>query len=54
MSVPQTQPIPPGRAALIVIDITRDSLLPPEVSGIALAGAAEAVANARRGRPGGA
>ena len=45
---PHTQPLPPGRAALIVIDIARDSLLPPEVSGIRLAGVAEAVANARR------
>ena len=32
----QSQPIPPGQAALIVIDITKDSLLPPEVSGIDL------------------
>ena len=45
---PQTQPIPSGRAALIVIDITRDSLLPPEVSGIALEGAAQAVAHSRQ------
>ena len=53
-TVPQTQPIPPGRAALIVIDITQDSLLPPDVSGIALDGAPEAVANARRLVAGGA
>lgn len=41
-------PILPGRAALVVIDITRDSLLPPETSGIALVGAPEAVENSRR------
>jgi nicotinamidase-related amidase len=38
----------PERAALIVIDITRDSLLPPEESGIELVGAPQAVENSRR------
>ncbi|MBV9469533.1 MAG: cysteine hydrolase [Abitibacteriaceae bacterium] len=42
-----TQPLP-GRAALIVIDITKDSLLPPEISGIDLIGAPAAVANSRQ------
>lgn len=41
-------PVLPGRAALVVIDITRDSLLPPETSGIALVGAPEAVEGSRR------
>lgn len=38
----------PGRSALVVIDITQDSLLPAETSGIALVGAPEAVENSRR------
>lgn len=38
----------PDDAVLIVIDITRDSLLPEEQSGIALKGAPQAVLNARR------
>ncbi len=38
----------PAKAALVVIDISKDSLLPPESSGIALLGAPEAVANSRR------
>lgn len=41
-------PILFGRTALIVIDITKDSLLPPETSGIALVGAPEAVDNSRQ------
>lgn len=38
----------PGRAALIVIDISRDSLNPSEESGIPLEGAPQAIENARR------
>ncbi len=38
----------PDDAVLVVIDITRDSLLPEEESGIALQGAPQAVENARR------
>lgn len=37
-----------GRTALIVIDITRDSLSPASDSGIALEGAPQAIDNARR------
>jgi nicotinamidase-related amidase len=43
-----SQDVLPQRAALVVIDITRDSLLPPEESGIALIGAPAAVDNSRR------
>jgi nicotinamidase-related amidase len=43
-----SQDVLPQRAALVVIDITRDSLLPPEVSGIELVGAPESVENSRR------
>ncbi len=43
-----TPEILPPKAALIVIDISKDSLLPPEQSGIELLGAPEAVANSRR------
>ncbi len=43
-----TPEILPAKAALIVIDITKDSLLPPAESGIELLGAPEAVANSRR------
>jgi len=38
----------PPRAALLVIDITQDSLLPPEQSGIELIGAHQAVEQSRR------
>lgn len=38
----------PSRAALIVIDISRDSLNPSEESGIPLEGAPQAIENARR------
>jgi nicotinamidase-related amidase len=44
----KTTDLIPGAAALVVIDITRDSLLPAEESGIELQGAAEAVENSRR------
>lgn len=38
----------PERAALVVIDISKDSLAPPEDSGIPLAGAPEAIEQSRR------